>query len=416
MQIVQTDEGFLGVPGFYIITGAVLRCPNPKAPGYGDLLVATDLGDGSDSSVGIPLWRSTDDGEHFTREGDVERSYVCDFEGSWIKSGYGGLYADEESGAILFLASDTYWRHGQYESIKRCRRLYYRLSFDNGHTWGDKIYIVQEGADDEGRPYDRDHFLKDAVYGRNMAAIISPQALRASDGALLVSVQTQVVDGAGRMIEPAGFGFYKAGALKARWRPETLDYAWTLGGYAQVKPSRSARGVFEPTFVHCGGSRHLMLMRGSNMRFQDTMPGTKFYAYSEDNGENWSSPRRLAYDDGGTLYASSSIPKVLRHSSGRVYYIGVINSENPDGNLPRHPLCIAELDPQRPCVLRDTVTPIDTERPFHAAQKAERHFPLDYSNHAVYEDARGRIVVLAPVRFDLRRYESVLNRYVIRVS
>lgn len=416
MRVIQRDEGFVAVPGYAISVSSVVRCPNPDAPDAGSLLMATDLADGSDSSVGIPIWRSTDDGETFTREEAVERSYICDFEGSWIKSGYGGLAADERSGAILFLASDTYWHRGGYESIKRCRRIYHRLSFDNGHTWTDKRYIIQQGAGPDGKPYDGDHFLLDAVYGRNMSAIVGPRVIRARDGSLLISVQTQCVDAQGRMIEPSGFGFYKAGALKAWWQADTLEYAFTLDGYAQVDPADSARGVYEPTYAQCPDGRTLMVMRGSNMHFRDTMPGTKFYAYSSDEGRTWTRPERLRYDDGSLMYASSSIPKVLAHSNGKVYYIGIINDENPDGNLPRYPLCIAELDPERPCILRDTVRVIDTERPYHKAQAKETRNIVDFSNHAVFEDARGRIVVLAPFRFDLRRYESVLNRYVLAVD
>ena len=175
------------------------------------------------------------------------------------------------------------------------------------------------------------------------------------------------------------------------------------------------RGVFEPTFARLGGNRFMMIMRGSNMGAPQ-MTGQKFFSVSDDNGMHWSCPKPLTYDDGSTMYSSSSVPKVLAHSNGKLYYIGVITEGNVSGNLPRYPLCIAEVDKERCCILRDTVTVIDTERPFHRRQLANagrRMQVVDYSNHGIFEDSAGRIIVYAPFRTDLSLWEGVLNRYEI---
>ena len=138
-----------------------------------------------------------------------------------------------------------------------------------------------------------------------------------------------------------------------------------------------------------------MVMRASNYKRERDMIGRKFYAVSEDDGRHWSAARPLDYDDGGVMYSSSSVPKLWAHSSGRLYYIGVINARNPEGNGPRAPLCIAEIDRARRCVVRESVCVIDRAREGAA----------DYTNHGVYEDSRGHIVVYAPFKGALNRYE-----------
>jgi len=118
------------------------------------------------------------------------------------------------------------------------------------------------------------------------------------------------------------------------------------------------------------------------------------------------------------MYSSSSVPKFLEHSNGRLYYIGIITAENANGNGPRWPLCIAEVDREKCCVILSTVTVIDTEREYHRCQKetaVKQLSSVDYSNHGVYEDRKGRIIVYAPFRRNLERWENVLNRYVIEL-
>ena len=371
------------------------KCPNPDVPDHGSMIMNVACFDGSDSGVGNLMYRSYDEGESWIEEGFIEKSYMCDREGSMLKvGGNAALYTDEKAGVMLFTSNEMYWSKNKFQSTKQCARQFYRLSFDNGHSWGYKRYIVMPGMNSVNP-------IPDVVYGRNFALSMASQTRRADDDSLLVALQCQIVDSEGKLFEPAGFHFFQCGAMHAKWNEEFLDYDWTMGDYVRVTPAESMRGVFEPTFARIGDNSFIMVMRNSNLKAPEVI-GQKFFSVSRDNGYSWSQPKPLTYDDGSTMYSSSSVPKLFEHSSGKLYYIGVINDQNPKDNGPRYPLCIAELDRTSCTILRDTVTVIDTARGIQN----------DYSNHGIYENSRGELVVYTPFK-DEGLFG--LNRYVIQI-
>ena len=396
VQVKHKDGNLLGATFAY--------CPDMNRSDGGSLLMCASVNNGSDSGVGNFLWRSRDEGLTWEEVGYIERSFMYDRNGSMLKmGGNAALYTDTEAGVILFTSNEMYWNKNSFASTKNCSRTYYRLSFDNGHTWSDKHYIITEGGN-------MDNQIPDVVFGRNFALSMASQTLRADDDSLTVALQCQMVDGEGRLIEPAGFHFFKSGALHAKWNGESSLYDWTMSEYASVSPDVSTRGVYEPTFGRLSEGRYIMVMRGSNLKAPE-MTGQKFYSVSEDNGYHWSSPVPLTYDDGGVMYSSSSVPKLWAHSNGKLYYIGVINDKNPTENLPRFPLCIAELDRATCTVKRDTVTVIDTAHPHHSEEKGG--IRADYSNHGIFENSGSNIVIYAPYT-DENRVQG-LNRYEIEV-
>ncbi len=399
---IQTIDSQIRHAGHFVLGPTFAKCSD------GSMLMTASISNGSDSGVGNMQWRSYDEGESWTEEGFVERSFQCDHLGSMKKvGGNAALYADEKAGVLLFTSNEGYWNRNRFDSTKRCYHPFYRLSFDNGHTWSDKIYLITEG-------HTLEEPIKDVRYGRNFTLSMASQTLRADDGALLVALQTQMTDEEDNLIEPAGFHFFECGALRATWDGESLTYRWDFGEYVQVTPEESLRGVFEPTFARLRENTYIMVMRNSNMGREGVI-GQKFYSVSTDNGWTWSRPQPLTYDDGSTMYASSSVPKLFAHSNGKLYYIGIINAENPKGNEPRYPLAIAELDRETCTIVKDTVTILDTRRPSHEAQGKVKHI-VDYSNHGVYEDSAGRLIVYAPYREDLHTWECGLNRYEITLS
>ncbi len=408
---IKIIEEQLRVPGYYILGATFAKCPTADVAEEGTLLMCASLSNGSDSGVGNMLWRSRDEGERWEQIGYIERSFRCDKDGSMIKvGGNAALYADTVADVILFTSNEMYWNKNNFASTKTCSRFFTRLSYDNGATWTDKQYVVLPG-------HTRENPIPDVVYGRNFALSMASQTLRTDVGDLLVALQCQIVDENGKLVEPGGFHFFQSGALHARWNEEKNGYEWSMSEYVRVTPEESTRGVFEPTFGRLAENRYIMIMRGSNMKAPQ-VTGQKFYSVSDDNGMHWNRPQPLRYDDGSVMYASSSVPKLLAHSNGKLYYIGIINDRNPDGNLPRTPLCITELDRETCSIRRDTVTVIDCERSFHREQLAApgaRKNIVDYSNHGVFEDSRGRIIVYAPFRRDLTRWECALNRYEIEV-
>ncbi len=210
-----------------------------------------------------------------------------------------------------------------------------------------------------------------------------------------------MVDENGELIEPSGFHFFQCGAMHAKWDEKELSYKWTMSDYVQVTPDESMRGMFEPTFARLGDNKFIMVMRNSNDGNCNVI-GQKFFSVSNDNGYHWTRPKPLTYDDGSTMFSSSSVPKLFEHSSGKLYYIGIINGKNTKGNAPRFPLCIAELDRETCTIIKKSVTVIDTER---GCQN-------DYSNHGIYEDSKKRIVIYTPYKTEDKRG---LSRYVIEL-
>ena len=71
---------------------------------------------------------------------------------------------------------------------------------------------------------------------------------------------------------------------------------------------------------------------------------------------------------------------MIRHSvTGRLYWVGNICAEPPDGNWPRYPLVIAEVDEKIPALKRSTVTAIDDRQPGQSPK-------LQFSNFSLLED------------------------------
>ncbi len=403
MKITVSDL-HVKVQDWWLLGPTFAYCPEKDRPDCGSLLMCASVNNGGDSGVGNFLWRSFDEGKTWEEVGFLEKSFMYDKNGSMLKmGGNAALYTDKNAGVILFTSNEMYWNKNNFQSTRSMSRAFYRLSFDNGRTWTDKKFIITPGGT-------LDNQIPDVVFGRNFALSMSSQTLPADDGTLLVALQVQIVDENGNLVEPAGFHFFKCGALHAKWDGENAKYDWTMGNYVRVTPDKSTRGVYEPTFGKRGDGNYIMIMRNSNLKAPSVI-GQKFYSVSSDNGYTWSEPKPLTYDDGTTMYSSSSVPKLWAHSNGKLYYIGVINDKNPEENLPRYPLCIAEVDRENCTIIKDTVTVIDTKRPHHSDERGGVN--ADYSNHGIYEDSMGHIVVYAPYTND--KGERGLNRYEIEV-
>ena len=115
-----------------------------------------------------------------------------------------------------------------------------------------------------------------------------------------------------------------------------------------------------------------MVMRGSNS-LRPQMPGHKCYCVSSDGGCHWRPPEPWAYAGGECFFWPSSVSTLLAHSSGRTFRIGNITPRNTDGNAPRYPLVIAEVDPGSLMLIKDSATVIEDRRP-------EDHPDIQFSN------------------------------------
>jgi len=104
--------------------------------------------------------------------------------------------------------------------------------------------------------------------------------------------------------------------------------------------------------------------------------------------------RDWRYADGESFYSPSAFSRLLRHSNGKLYWIGNICPEPPQGNMPRHPLVIAEVDETQPALIRETVTVVDTKGEHEIA-----HPYFQLSNFSAFENTQSGAVELYLTRY-----------------
>lgn len=412
---IVAHEGAVERTGYALLNAVTAYTRNASRPGCGNLLQFVNLFGKSDSGEGI-LYRVSPDNGKTWREVDVyDKPYRVGHGRDFMRKVAGDCMYDEDAGAMIRIVTEMLWENGEIHSLFKKRRMYYYLSFDNGATWTDAIYMHQN---DEG--YGKDRMFPGVTYGVNMiTSLFKMHKIRSegpNKGKLAVGIQVQTVGPDGDIYNPTGMGFFKSGCILGSWNAGNLQYDWeACDTYAEVTPEESTRGVYEPVIQELDDGTLFMVLRGSNMKRPDIL-GTKFISVSRDQGRTWSRPVRLQYGDGQPMYSSSSCPDLVQDEQGRIYFVGIITGDNPNGNLPRYPLCIARLDTDTLSIVRDSVTVIDTRRAWHIAQQEVEaaRYPVDYSNHHSYFDAaESRIVVHAPFRADLHSFESAINKYEI---
>lgn len=413
MRLTDSIEGYIKHDNDEFISGpSVAFCPRKGIAGEGDMILTFDRREDKRSNLKTSIFRSSDNGLSWKFQMDFEHQFVYDLHGSNRRDGYGSLFADTLRGVLIYFGTELYFEHNNSASPDTMRKIYYRLSFDNGFTWSDKRQIIQKGISAAGQIYDKTHYMHSVRFGSNMANLVVPNVVRAKDLSLLIGVCSQQVDDSWRPVRYIDSTFMRSGALKAIWNPSALGYDFSFGEWASVGVDKSTRGIFEPVLAQVNGGRTMMLTRGSNAERKD-MIGCKFISLSMDEGLTWSAPEPLLYEDGSVVYSSSSGARLLAHGNGKLYYIGVINDKNPVGNLPRYPLCIAEID-KYSCRMKKRSLLCLATKP-DSLDDDGKAFYADYTGHWAYEDKDGKIIVLTSCRPNLSKFGGWLNRYEIEV-
>lgn len=240
--------------------------------------------------------------------------------------------------------------------------LRYRVSRDGGRSWLFDAPIVQRGDYTARNPFPGVRIGKNAIYLGDAGCL----PIRTRGGKVLLPAQVCVAGPDGELANPGGgLTYTDAVVLIGTWRDDDR-LEWESSQRLEGDPARSTRGMIEPTLAELPDGRILVVMRGSNGGKRDPefrLPGTKWHAFSRDGGRTWSKPEPWRYADGGTFYSPSSMSQLLRHSSGRLFWIGNLTPENPRGNLPRDPLVIGEVDRRSGMLLRDSVLTLDARGP-----------------------------------------------------
>ncbi|MBI2441924.1 MAG: exo-alpha-sialidase [Lentisphaerae bacterium] len=161
------------------------------------------------------------------------------------------------------------------------------------------------------------------------------------------------------------------------FRREPASGEWVPSNRCGISPELSSRGLLEPEAAVIRDGRILIVCRGSNTV---KTPGRKWRILSQDGGKTLGPVEEFRYDDGEQFYSPSSIHHFIRSSrSGKLYWFANIVPEPPQGNSPRYPLCIAEIDEERAAVRKNSLIELDTRR-------AGEPEALQFSNFAVLED------------------------------
>lgn len=267
----------------------------------------------------------------------------------------------------------TLWDHG-----------FYQLSEDDGKTWSEAYLLkYEDGPDFDKANWGKKEFLEsNEMYIGNNSIVLK-------NGTVIIPSSIPIPyweDGDEDLYKL--FPTYKersvAGAICfiGKWNSLTENYDWKKSNSIFLPKHVSSRGLTELEICQLKSGNLLLIMRGSNtgLNIKDS-PGRKWFSVSSDGGLEWSEVKEMRYDTGEQFYSPASISKTIRSSkTGNLYWIGNISSELPNGNNPRYPLYIAEVDEDNISLKKETITVID-DRDINKDSE-----DLQLSNFSIIED------------------------------
>lgn len=321
-------------------------------------------------------------------------------QGAW-RRGESTVLADYEEGAVLHFFNMHLYPEGTFSGdVGRYGRIFLQLSFDEGATLSAPFPLIEKGKD----PI---HWCEGTHYGKNSADISFCNPIK-HRGTILLPVQ-RIPEGAD-FTRPFDIR-WESGCFIGKWNNRMIE--WELGEMVAVDETLSSRGLCEPAIAELSDGKLLMVVRTSNSR----MPQVKNYRrafISSDQGKSWQGPRLFSFDDGSSFFSPATGSWLIRHSlTGKLFWIANILDINPDGNRPRYPLQIAEIDEEKIAVKKETLFTIDTKMP-------EDSPLVQFSNFRVYEERGSGDIILFMARLqekgDLHSSSSPLYSYRIQIT
>jgi hypothetical protein len=200
--------------------------------------------------------------------------------------------------------------------------------------------------------------------------------------------------------------------FRGRYNELDKSICWQEIATIAVTPDESIRGLAEPHITSFADGRLIVLLRmGAILPTKDRqgVPSVKYYAVSDDDGETWTKPTALTYEDGEYIYSPRSYQDVFQsRKNNRVYAIFNICEEPTTGCDPRSQLQIMEIDPKTLCVKRDSIAMVEEKHP-------ECNNLIRYSNWVMFENRktlnpvllmRASMSELCPIRhgYDMSSY------------
>ncbi len=267
----------------------------------------------------------------------------------------------------------------------------YRVSTDGGKTFLFDDPVIQEGDYTFKHPLEGLYLGKNAIFLGDMGC----RPIRTREGRVIVPTQMTVLDDKGGLETfGSGWDYYQCLMLIGTWQ-EDHRLKWTVSEPIVPDPNRTVRGLYEPTLAEMPDGRILCVMRGSNGIKKDpkfTWPSHKWYCVSTDGGSHWSKPEPWHYSNGKDFFSPSSMSQIIHHSNGRYFWIGNISPQNCQGNAPRWPIVMGEIDPASMMLIETSVITIDTRGP-------DDPEGVQLSNFYAFEDRETGDIVLPMQRW-----------------
>jgi len=262
----------------------------------------------------------------------------------------------------------------------RCWNIFYSVDGEGSYQ------VIQHGKE-----FNASHPLPGIYSGKNcvMLGDLPCLPITLKDGSVLLPVQTTPLGPDGNLYNPTGgYTYTDVAVLHARWKGKHLE--WQMAGPIKGDPERSTRGMDEGTIETLADGRLILVMRGSNDK-KPTLPGYRWVSYSSDGGWHWTTPTPWTYTHGEPFYSPSSCSQLLRHSNGKLYWLGNITSTNPRGNRPRFPFFVGEVDQDSGLLIRESLIKVDDRQPGESEL-------LTLSNFYANEDREAHQIVLYMTR------------------
>jgi hypothetical protein len=261
---------------------------------------------------------------------------------------------------------------------------FYQLSEDDGLTWGKAFMLKYE----EGPDFDNENWGEEKFFRTNEMYIGNAIALQNGNVIITTTIPVPFMDEDDKNMPSIFPNNYREGCVTGaicfigHWNESLKNYSWKLSNRFSVPRRISTRGLNEPHISELKNGKLLMIIRGSNAGLDPLKyPGRRWFSISEDGGFTWSEVKDMKYDSGESFYSPAAISSTIRSSkNGKLYWIGNISKDPVDGNSPRYPLLIIEVDEERICFKRQTSVIIDDRDQEHDSEF------LQLSNFSVFEN------------------------------